>query len=272
MQADGLAGTIKILNYEQGQTFDVDITDAMGANGRVMKPGEYALKVVTPIALKADVSPAPGQNRVPNLSDIVFTFGEEVANPESLASSFTIDPPTPGAFTWLSASQAKFTPQVKWPYESTVKVRVKGGPNGPAGLNGNYIDRDIISEFVTMPQRMIDLNLSEQKLYCYEDGNLVFSCWVASGKAGYRTRTGDFRVYCKDRYVDMRSSEGDAEPYEVLDVPFVCWFSGGMAIHGCYWSSEYGYPRSHGCVNVTVSNAETIFNWAPVGTPVFSHY
>lgn len=237
-----------------------------------MKPGDYRETVTTPIALKVDVSPASGTNRVPNQSEIVFTFGEEVTNTDALQESFVIDPPTPGALTWVTANQAKFTPQVKWPYEATVKVRLKGGPGSLEGLNGNYIDRDVTAEFITMPQKMIDLNLSDQKIYAYEDGNLVFTCWVASGKAGYRTRTGDFRIYAKDRYVDMRSSPGDAEPYEVLDVPYVSWFSGGMAIHGCYWSSEYGYPRSHGCVNVTPSDAGWIFDWAPVGTPVFSHY
>jgi lipoprotein-anchoring transpeptidase ErfK/SrfK len=272
MQADGLAGTIKILNYEQAQAFDLVVTGALGENGKTMTPGDYVTRITTPVALKVDISPAPGQSRVPNQSDITFTFSEEVANTAALAETFVIDPPTPGAFTWVSANQAKFTPQAKWQYETIVKVKVKGGPRGVAGLNGNYIDRDIATEFTTMPQKMIDLNLSEQKLYCYEDGALVFECWVATGKAGYRTRTGDFRIYAKDRYVDMRSSEGDAEPYEVLDVPFVNWFSGGMAIHGCYWSSEYGYARSHGCVNVSVGNAETIYEWAPVGTPVFSHY
>lgn len=272
MRADGMSGIIRILNYEQGQSFELEITGAMGENGREMAPGHYPVTINTPNALKVDVSPVPGTTRVPNQSEIIFTFAEEVTNTAALQESFVIDPPTPGTLTWVTANQAKFTPQVKWPYEITVKVKLKGGPGSLEGLNGNYIDRDITAEFITMPQKMIDLNLTDQKIYCYEDGNLVFTCWVATGKAGYRTRTGDFRIYAKDRYVDMRSSPGDAEPYEVLDVPYVSWFSGGMAIHGCYWSSEYGYPRSHGCVNVTPENAGWIYEWAPVDTPVFSHY
>lgn len=272
MRADGMSGTIKILNYEQGQSFDLIVTGAMGENGKEMKTGDYRETITTPTALKVDVSPAPGTNRVPNQSEIIFTFGEEVKNTDALQESFVIDPPTPGTLTWVTANQAKFTPQVKWPYEINVKVKLKGGPGSLEGLNGNYIDRDVIAEFITMPKKMIDLNLTDQKIYAYEEGNLVFTCWIASGKAGYRTRTGDFRIYAQDRFVDMRSSPGDAEPYQVLDVPYVSWFSGGMAIHGCYWSSEYGYPRSHGCVNVTPDDAGWIFNWAPVGTPVFSHY
>lgn len=272
MRADGMSGTIRILNYEQGQSFELAITGALGENGREMRPGDYRLNINTPNALKVDVSPIPGTSRVPNQSDIIFTFGDEIANADALQESFVIDPPTPGTLTWVTANQAKFTPLVKWPYEITVKARLKGGPGSLEGLNGNYIDRDVVAEFITMPQKMIDLNLTDQRIYCYEDGNLVFTCWVATGKAGYRTRTGDYRIYAQDRYVDMRSSPGDAEPYEVLDVPYVSWFSGGMAIHGCYWSSEYGYPRSHGCVNVTPDDAGWIFNWAPVGTPVFSHY
>lgn len=272
MSADGRTGIIRIVNYEQGQNFNLEITDALGVNGRPMSPGSYVQPIVTPLALKVDITPVSGQNRVPNMSEIVFTFGEAVSNPEAFEKSFSITPATPGLFSWVTANQAKFTPKVKWPYDTNVRVVLKGGTRGLAGLNSNYIDRDVVDEFVTMPQKMIDLNLSEQKLYCYEEGNLVFSCWVASGKAGYLTRTGDFRIYAKNEFVDMQSSPGDAEPYLVKDVPYVNWFSGGQAIHGCYWSSEFGYPRSHGCVNVTVSDAEWIYNWAPVETPVFSHY
>jgi hypothetical protein len=272
MNADGRTGVIRIVNYEQGQNFNLEIVGALGVNGRTMAPGKYVQPVTTPLALKVDITPASGQNRVPNMNEIIFNFGEEVSNPEAFEKSFSISPPTVGLFTWISANQAKFTPKVKWPYDTTVRVVLKGGPGSLAGLRGNYIDRDIVDEFTTMPQKMIDLNLSDQKLYCYEEGNLVYSCWVASGKSGYSTRTGDFRIYAKDRSVDMTSSPGDAEFYNVPNVPYVNWFSGGQAIHGCYWSSEFGYPRSHGCVNVTVSDAAWIYDWAPVGTPVFSHY
>jgi len=273
MLADGKTGLIRIVNYEQGQNFDLKITDAWGVNGRRLKPSSsgYIQKVVTPPPLKIDITPAAGTTRVANQSEITLNFSEPVANPDSLNTAFSINPIVPGALKWTSATQAVYTPSGKWDYETSVSVKVKGGPQGPSGPSGSYVDRDLDSTFVTMPQKMIDLNLSEQKLYCYEEGALVFSCWVATGKAGYRTRAGDFRIYAKDRYIDMQNSPGE-EAYLVTNVPFVNWFSGGMAIHGCYWSSEYGYPRSHGCVNVTVDNAEWIYNWAPIGTPVFSHY
>ncbi len=274
MLADGKTGIIRIVNYEQGQTFDLTINDAWGVNGRRLKPSDsscYKQTIVTPVPLKVNVTPAAGSTRVGNQSEITLNFSEPVVNPDCLNTALYIDPPVPGALKWLSATQAVFTPSAKWAYETLVTVRLKGGPAGPSGTSGSYIDRTVANTFTTMPQKMIDLNLSEQKLYCYEDGALVFECWVATGKAGYRTRAGDFRIYAKDRYVDMANSPGEEE-YLVKDVPFVNWFSGGMAIHGCYWSSEYGYPRSHGCVNVTVGNAEWIYNWAPLGTPVFSHY
>lgn len=274
MLADGKTGVIKIVNYEQGQSFDLVITDAWGVNGRRLKPSAsgYVQKIVTPVPMNVAITPAAGTNRVANQSEITFSFSEEVANPDCMNTALSIDPPVPGALKWLSGTQAIYTPSGKWGYEAEVKVKIKGGPGGPISPSGSYVDRNIVNSFTTMSQKMIDLNLSEQKIFCYEEGVLVFECWVATGKSGYRTRTGDFRIYAKDRYVDMRSSEGDPEPYEVLDVPFVNWFSGGQAIHGCYWSSSYGYPRSHGCVNVTVGNAEWIYNWAPVNTPVFSHY
>ena len=44
------------------------------------------------------------------------------------------------------------------------------------------------------------------------------------------------------------------------------YFYEGFAIHGSY--SVPDYPASHGCVRVTIADADTLFQRIAVGTPV----
>jgi lipoprotein-anchoring transpeptidase ErfK/SrfK len=61
--------------------------------------------------------------------------------------------------------------------------------------------------------------------------------------------------------------------YDLPNVPWVMFFtSRGHAIHGAYWHNNFGNPMSHGCVNLPVSNAQWLYNFASVGTPVVVHY
>ncbi len=265
---------IKLVNYEQEQHIDIKITDAISKTGRRMKPvaGGYAQKIATTKPLGIGLEPPEGSIRVPRGTEIVVTFDEEIANPENAENAFSVEPSMEGEIAWLSANQFKFVPKGKWDYDTEVKVSLKRGTNSLVGASGNYINRTYVASFETAPLKLIDVNLSSQTLVCYEEGVEVFSSLCATGKAGYSTPTGNFRIYDKERYTDMRNTPDMGETYLVTDVPYVNWVVGGVAIHGCYWSSSYGYPRSHGCINLSVSNAGWVYEWAPVGTPVIIHY
>ncbi len=45
---------------------------------------------------------------------------------------------------------------------------------------------------------------------------------------------------------------------------------GGEALHGVYWHDNFGYYWSHGCVNLTVSDAKWLWdNWVRMNTRVY---
>lgn len=48
----------------------------------------------------------------------------------------------------------------------------------------------------------------------------------------------------------------------------------GYGLHGTYWHNNFGYPMSHGCVNLRTADAEKIFYWTlpPVSENVWSVY
>ena len=116
-------------------------------------------------------------------------------------------------------------------------------------------------------ERWIDINLSEQTLSAFEGTNLVNTFVISSGRAGSPTVTGEFRIWIKVRMQDM-SGPG----YYIRDVPWVMFFYKDYGIHGTWWHNNFGTPMSAGCVNMTIDDAEWMFQWASVGTTVMVHY
>lgn len=114
--------------------------------------------------------------------------------------------------------------------------------------------------------KYIEVNLSNQTLYAFENGRLVNS-FLISGGLGNSSPVGIFSIYSKNASVLMAG-----EDYYLPGVQWVSWFTGPYAIHGTYWHSNFGHPMSHGCINASNTNALWIYNWAPVGTKVIIHY
>jgi hypothetical protein len=118
--------------------------------------------------------------------------------------------------------------------------------------------------------RWISINLYEQTLTAYENGEMVYATLISSGVDGWWTQPGTFQVYEKLEADPMQGAfEADRSDYYYLeDVPWILYFDKSRALHGAYWHNGYGYPRSHGCVNLSPADAQWIYNWAEVGTYV----
>lgn len=118
--------------------------------------------------------------------------------------------------------------------------------------------------------RWIDVDLAEQTLSVYDNHQLVFATVIASGLDPFWTRPGLFQIYQKKEAETMRNN--DPTDYYYLDnVPWTMYFDKARALHGAYWRTRFGYPQSHGCVNLSVGDAHWLFNWAHEGDYVFVH-
>jgi lipoprotein-anchoring transpeptidase ErfK/SrfK len=111
--------------------------------------------------------------------------------------------------------------------------------------------------------KQIVVVLSQQKVYAYENGVLLREFVVSTGLPATPTVQGDFAIYLK--YDAQRMTGPD---YDLPGVPWVMYFYQGYGIHGTYWHNNFGNPMSHGCVNMRTEEAEWMYFWAPVGTPV----
>jgi len=115
----------------------------------------------------------------------------------------------------------------------------------PAEVKGNWIAVD----------------LYEQVLVAYEADTPVFATLVSSGLPDWPTREGTFQTYWRLTNGYMTGSEGQSDYYLVDGVPYTLYFDEAISLHGTYWHDGFGYRHSHGCVNMTITDAHWVFQW-----------
>ncbi len=119
--------------------------------------------------------------------------------------------------------------------------------------------------------RWIEINLYNQTMSVYDQGQLVFAALIATGMKPFYTRPGLFQIQVKKLTENMSGSfEADHSDYYYLeDVPWTMYYDDARALHGAYWRTLYGYPQSHGCINLAPGDAHWLYNWAHVGDWVY---
>jgi len=115
----------------------------------------------------------------------------------------------------------------------------------------------------TTSGKSIVVSTGEQRIYAYENGQLVRSHLTSTGRPETPTVLGDYKIYVKHVATDMSGPD-----YYLPAVPYTMYFYQGYGIHGTYWHNSFGRPMSHGCVNLPTEEAKWFFEWAEVGTPV----
>lgn len=107
------------------------------------------------------------------------------------------------------------------------------------------------------PGRHVEIARDLGVLMLVEDGKIVRVVHTSTGSFG-RTPTGDFRVYVKSLY-------SWSVPFHVW-MPYAAYFHGGIAMHQS--PDVPSYPASHGCVRLPEGEADRVYRFVDVGTPV----
>jgi hypothetical protein len=107
------------------------------------------------------------------------------------------------------------------------------------------------------PGRHVEIHRDRGVLLLVEEGQVERAVHTSTG-AGGATPSGSFRVYRKEIMSWSR-------PFSVW-MPFASYFVGGIAMHE--YSHVPEYPASHGCVRLPDGDAERVYRFAEVGTPV----
>lgn len=122
------------------------------------------------------------------------------------------------------------------------------------------------------------VDASDHYAYFYENGVEVARFPIAVGKPGTETDRGTFKVYTQLTTQHMGSCDsagnfvrGTSVDYCTANVPWISYFNGDEGFHGAYWHNNFGNPSSnmsHGCVNMTVADAEWVYRFLQVGSTV----
>src|SRR3989344_3826616 len=122
-------------------------------------------------------------------------------------------------------------------------------------------------------EKLITVNLGTQTLTAWENAQIVHQTKVSTGMKLTPTVKGSFKIYAKIPLHDMKGPSPykkiyPSGKYLIKNVPNSMYFYQGYAIHGAYWHNNFGRVASHGCVNVPLSSAQWLFDFASVGTRV----
>ncbi len=130
------------------------------------------------------------------------------------------------------------------------------------------------------------INLSEQMVYLFKNGQLAGGSPISSGAEGYDTKPGRYHVMDKDidhkssiygDYEDMQgnvimqniNNRTDRKPpgtrFEGAKMYYFMRIYGGVGMHQGYLP---GYAASHGCIRLPGHMAEKFYREVAVGTPV----
>lgn len=131
----------------------------------------------------------------------------------------------------------------------------------------------VIDAASQLGQTYIEVNMGDQMLYYYENGELVMDMPVVTGNVNRSrgTPTGLFSVYNKRYHTYLRG---------VDYVSYVNYWLGvnkGVGIHDALWRNKFGdeiykSDGSHGCINCPMEKVSRLWEIVEIGTPVILYY
>jgi lipoprotein-anchoring transpeptidase ErfK/SrfK len=141
-------------------------------------------------------------------------------------------------------------------------------PDGAAPGVAAYVIADDMNHWIPGPAQpeagadelWLDVELGQQTLAVMRGPQPIFITLVSTGAGGSGTPRGLFRVYEKLAISTMRSGPNADDPYYVEGVPWIQYFHRRYAFHAAYWHDDFGKRRSHGCVNLSPSDAAYVFS------------
>lgn len=110
--------------------------------------------------------------------------------------------------------------------------------------------------------KWVGVDLYEQTLIAYEGDKPVFSTLIASGLKEWPTNEGLFHVYLRYERTTMSGAQQQEDFYFLQEVPWTMYFDDDIALHGTYWHDGFGYRHSHGCVNMSITDAKWLYDWS----------
>ena len=198
---------------------------------------------------------------------VAVRFDENIPNRLAAQRAITVttNPPVEGAFYWLSNREVRWRPAQYWKPGTTVDVAVNTyGVDLGDGLFGQ---ENMTTHFTIGDEVIATADDNTKTLTVRRNGEVVKTMPISMGKNSTPTNNGTFIVGDRFGHLVMDSStygvpSNSPNGYRT-EVDYATQISySGIYVHAAPWSvGSQGYSNvSHGCLNVSTSNAQWFFN------------
>lgn len=241
-------------------------------------PG-FGVAVIEEVMLGAQRMGRTRQGRLLPMRDL------EPAHPSSFRGESVVEGRL--NFAWVGPSdsylwprpEARGKPKARRKAHAVVQLRDEAGPRDWLAVDGGWMQAADLRRPSLAPRPnqarphspWLDVDLASQTLVAYEGDQPVFATLVSTGigKPGspFATPRGVHPIEIKLLAATMDNIEHDGVvPYSYEDVPHTQYI-GRVALHGAFWHDDFGKPVSHGCINVSVQDAEHLFHFTLPALP-----
>ncbi|MFV0529293.1 MAG: L,D-transpeptidase family protein [Lachnospiraceae bacterium] len=181
----------------------------------------------------------------------------------------TVEVPS-GSYGWKINQSAEVETLTTEIYAGSV---VEREPTYSSRANA-YGDNDIGTSY-------IEVDLTNQIMYVYNEGQLVLQSLIVSGKASDPSRItpgGVFRLSYKQSPAVLRGTRYADGTYSYQQ-PVTYWmpFNGDIGFHDATWNPSFGGTRyinngSHGCINMPFDEAQALYSLINKDYPILCFY
>lgn len=145
--------------------------------------------------------------------------------------------------------------------------------NLEAGLVLTIPSKNDLLPLPVVPNKRIVIDISDQRMTVYEDGQVIHIYGVSTGIANSPTMTGIFQIQTHE--LNAYASNWDLYMPHFMGI-YEAWPDFMNGIHGLpllsngqrLWASALGSPASYGCIILDLAAAEDLYTWADPGVVV----
>lgn len=198
---------------------------------------------------------------------IAVRFDENIPNRLAAQRAIKVktDPPVEGAFYWLNNREVRWRPEKFW--ASGTKIEVQVNTYGVDLGDGLFGQENLTSHFTIGDELIATADDDTKTLTVRRNGEVVKSIPISMGKSSTPTNNGIYTIGDRFSHMIMDSStygvpSNSPNGYRV-EVDWATQMSySGIYVHSAPWSvGSQGYSNtSHGCLNVSPSNAQWFYN------------
>ena len=145
--------------------------------------------------------------------------------------------------------------------------------NITAGMNLTITSKNVLLPLPVVENKRIVIDISEQRMTVYEDGQLRNTHVISTGVSDSPTMAGIFQIQTHE--INAYASNWDLYMPHFMGI-YEAWPGFMNGIHGLpllsnghrLWASSLGTPASYGCIILDLGAAEDLYTWADPGVVV----